>query len=293
VTTRRRVAITGIGLVTPIGVGRDVSWAAATEGRSGVGRPTLVDGRDLPVGVVGEVADFVVTDHMKKKVAVRTDRNTHFAFAASAEALADAHIDLEQEDKARVGVVLAAHFGGVTYAVDNLARLHRRGPSFISAYMAAAYLPSAAVGQLSIHYGTTGYSKTIVNDAAGGACALGEASRAIATGDCDVVIAGGFEAPLAGAAFPVLATWKEVCTNAKEPEAAFRPFDLDRNGLVIAEGGAILILEELDRARARDAPCYAELAGFAQTTDAVDPSISGTMASSMRAPCVSPSSTLV
>lgn len=266
----RRVAITGLGVVAPTGIGKGAFWAAALEGRSGTGRPTRSDHPDLPIKVVGEVKDFEPTAYMPKKLVVRSDRNTHFAFAACAEALADAGIDPTQEDRARVGLVLASNYGGLGYCLEGLSRLHQKGPSFVSAYLAIAFIPSAPVGQLSIFYGIGGYSKTLVNDAAGGADAIGAAYRAIRRGDADVVITGGFEAPLTEEFFAVLAQSPDACRDAPDPAAAFRPFDRERAGLVFGEGGAILILEDLERARARGAAIYGEVAGYGQTTDAVD-----------------------
>ncbi|HEX5502207.1 MAG TPA: beta-ketoacyl-[acyl-carrier-protein] synthase family protein [Thermomicrobiales bacterium] len=266
----RRVVITGLGVVAPTGIGKDAFWAAAREGRSGTGRPTRSDRPDLPVKVVGEVKDFEPTAYMPKKLVVRSDRNTHFAFAACAEALADAGIDPAQEDRARVGLVLASNYGGLGYSLEGLARLHQKGPSFVSAYLAIAFIPSAPVGQLSIFYGIGGYSKTLLNDAAGGADAIGAAYRAVRRGDADVIIAGGFEALLIEEAFALLALVPGACRDAPDPAAAFRPFNAERPGIVFGEGGAILILEELSRARARGAPIYGEVAGYGQTTDAVD-----------------------
>jgi 3-oxoacyl-[acyl-carrier-protein] synthase II len=265
----RRVGITGIGLVTSLGVGRDENWKKARAGESGLGRPTASHDPNLPVQVVGEV-EFQPTDFISKKLMVRSDRNTHFAFAACIEALADAVIDPEQEDKTRVGLVLASNYGGLSYYLENLTRLHQRGPSFVSAYMAVAWIPSAPVGQLSIFYGFTGYSKTLINDSAGGLDAIGAAYAAVRRGDSDVIVAGGFEAALADAAVVCLGTFDEICKDAPDPATAYRPFDSERYGVVIAEGGAIVILEELERARARGAPVYAEVTGFAQTSDAVD-----------------------
>ena len=176
--------------------------------------------------VVGEVKDFDPHEWLKsKKLAVRTDRNTHFAFAACAEALDDAGLDLEDEDSERVGLVMSSNYGGLSYFLDNLVRLHQQGPSFVSAYMAIAWIPSAPVGQLSIMYGIHGYAKTIVNDAAGGTDAIGAAYRAIRRGDADVIIAGGFEAAIAEAAIAGLAGFDEVCRDADDPATAFRPFD--------------------------------------------------------------------
>ncbi|HET8629386.1 MAG TPA: beta-ketoacyl-[acyl-carrier-protein] synthase family protein [Thermomicrobiales bacterium] len=266
----RRVAITGLGVVAPIGVGKEAFWSAALAGASGVGPITLVDRPDLPVQVAGEVKDFVPTDHLPKKLVVRTDRNTHFAFAACTEALADAGLDLTREDKARVGLVMSSNYGGLNYYLNNLERLHQKGPSFVSAYMAIAWIPSAPVGQLSIFHGINGYTKTIINDAAGGLDAIGTAYRAVRRGECDVILAGGFEAALAEAALAGLATFPDLCRTAPDPATAFRPFDTRRNGIVVGEGGALCILEEWERARARGAPIYAEVAGYAQTNDALD-----------------------
>ncbi|HEY8599855.1 MAG TPA: beta-ketoacyl-[acyl-carrier-protein] synthase family protein [Thermomicrobiales bacterium] len=270
----RRVVVTGLGMVTPIGVGVEAFWAAAREGRSGTGRPSLVtlpDGVDeLPIRVVGEVKDFDPSAQMTKKLVVRSDRNTHFAFAACAEALADAGIDMATEDKARVGIVLASNYGGLKYYLDNLVRLHQKGPSFVSAYMAIAYIPSAPVGQLSIFHSIAGYTKTIINDAAGGTDAIGAAFRTIKRGDADLVIAGGFEAAIAEASFAAMNMYADICKDASDPAAAHRPFNTERNGMVVAEGGGIVILEDYERARARGAHIYAEIVGFGQTSDAVD-----------------------
>ncbi len=266
----RRVVLTGFGVVAPIGIGKDAFWAAAQAGQSGVGRPTLIENPDLPVQVVGEVKGFDPLVAMTKKLVVRTDRNTQFAFVACKEALEDAALDLEIEDKARVGIVLGSNYGGLSYYLDNLVRLHQKGPSFVSAYMAIAWIPSAPVGQLSIFYGTTGYSKTIINDATSGTDAIGVAYRAIRHDEADVILCGGFEAAIAEAAIAGLATFPDVCRDAADPATAFRPFNAERNGVVIGEGGAIFVLEELERAQARGAQIYAEVVGFAQTSDAYD-----------------------
>jgi 3-oxoacyl-(acyl-carrier-protein) synthase len=265
----RRVAITGIGLVTPLGVGAETNWANALAGKSGLGRPSERHDPNLPVRVVGEVRDFEATDFIPKKLMVRSDRNTHFAFAACQEALADAKIDPEQVDKTQVGLVFASNYGGLSYYLDNLERLHQKGPSFVSAYMATAWIPSASVGQLSILYGFTGYSKTLINDSAGGLDVIGAGYAAIRRGDSDIIIAGGFEAALADAAMVCLASYGDICRDADDPASAYRPFDSDRRGIVVAEGGAIVLLEELEGARSRGAHIYAEVCGFAQTSDAV------------------------
>jgi 3-oxoacyl-[acyl-carrier-protein] synthase II len=266
----RRVAITGLGFVTPLGVGKDENWANALAGKSALGRPSDAHDPNLPIKVVGEVRSFDPLDFITKKLIVRSDRNTHFAFAACQQALEDGGIDPEQADKTQVGLVFASNYGGLSTFLENMTRLHQKGPSFVSAYMATAWIPCAPIGQLSIFYGFTGYSKTLINDSAGGVDAIGTAYGAIRRGDSEVIIAGGFEAALADAAIVCMATFAEICHDAPDPEKAFRPFNSERHGNVIAEGGAIVLLEDLERAQARGAPIYAEVAGFAQTSDAVD-----------------------
>ncbi len=266
----RRVVITGLGLTTPIGVGKEAFWAAAQAGRSGVGRPSLLETMDVPIKVIGEVKDFIAAEHLSKKLVVRSDRNTHFAFASCNEALADAGLDLTTEDKSRIGIVLASNYGGTSYYLNNLVRLHQKGPSFVSAYMAIAWIPSAPVGQLSIFHGITGYTRTYLNDIAGGLDAIGNSCRAIRRGDADVIISGGFEAVIAEASMATMSTFTELCHDASDPATAYRPFDRDRHGSVVAEGGGIVILEELERALARGAQIYGEIVGYAQSTDALD-----------------------
>jgi len=266
----RRVAITGIGLVTPLGVGQEDNWSKVLAGESGLGRPSEAHDPNLPIQVVGEVTDFEPLDYITKRLIVRSDRNTHFAFAACQQALADAGIDPEQVDKTQVGLIFASNYGGLSTFLENMERLHQKGPSFVSAYMATSWIPCAPIGQLSILYGFTGYSKTLINDSAGGVDAIGAAYSAVRRGDSDVIISGGFEAALADAAIVCLATFADICREAPEPASAFRPFDSERYGVVIAEGGAIVMLEDLERARARGATIYGEIAGFAQTSDAVD-----------------------
>jgi 3-oxoacyl-[acyl-carrier-protein] synthase II len=267
----RRVVITGFGVVTPIGIGKEPFWEAAKAGQSGTGPTTLVTNPDIPIHVAGEVKDFDPLVAMTKKLVVRTDRNTQFAFVACQEALADSGLDIaNEEDKDRIGIVLASNYGGLSYYLDNLVRLHQKGPSFVSAYMAIAWIPSAPVGQLSIFYGTTGYSKTVVNDSTGGTDAMGVAFRAIRAGDADVILTGGFEAALAEAAIAGLSNAPDICRDADDPASAFRPFDSNRGGIVVAEGGALFVFEEYERAKARGATIYAEVVGFAQTNDAYD-----------------------
>ncbi len=181
-TTERRVVITGIGVVAANGIGKKAFWQATREGISGIKPIRRFSTADLSIKVAGEVSDFSVSDYIDRKLANRTDRMTHFAFAAMQEALSDANIVLEEENPQRIGSVIANTFGGVEFAMEQVKSLYVRGPRYMSAYTAIAWLQVANVGQASIRYGLQGYCKTPVNDTAGGLEALGMAYSAIRRG---------------------------------------------------------------------------------------------------------------
>jgi 3-oxoacyl-[acyl-carrier-protein] synthase II len=269
----RRVAITGIGLMTSLGAGRQATWEAALAGRSGTGRPTRLDPGFGSVRVVAEVSDFAPEGLLPPKVLARTDLNAQFAFLAGGEAMADSGVELTDDLRARTGVVMAANYGGMAAAIEGLTRLHQQGPSFVSPFTSTAWLPFAPVGQLSIGVGLTGYCKTVLADAAGGVIAIGLAAEAVARGEVDLVVAGGAESPLTDLCLAAMATSDLTCTDADDPAAAHRPFDLGRRGGVVGEGGGMLLLEEADHAAARGARIYAYVAGFGQTGDGVRPTL--------------------
>lgn len=273
---RRRVVITGVGVVAPNGLGKEEFWHATQAGRSGIGPIRRFPTDDLPLRVAGEVVDFSVENYIDRKLANRTDRMTHFALAAIQEAMSDARLVLEQEDPQRVGAVIANTQGGIEYALRQIAALHTRGPRAMSVYTAIAWLQVANVGQASIRFGFQGYCKTPVNDTASGLDAVGLAFRAIARGAADVLITGGCEAILNP--YPLLIwTRRGHCAVGDDP-CMYRPFDRRAAGFVLAEGAGICILEEYEHARRRDAHVYAEIAGYGQTNDApglVPPSSQG------------------
>src|SRR6266849_7786450 len=191
--TRRRVVITGLGVVAPNGIGKEAFWHATNKGILGVKPVQRFPTVDLPIQVAGEVRDFNVERHIDRKLANRTDRVTHFVLAAVQEALHDAQLVLEQEDPKCVGAVIANTTGGVEYVLEKIEALHVRGPRFMSAYTAISWLQVANVGQISVRYGLQGYSKTPVNNTVGGLDAFGIAYTSIRRGAADVLITGGCE----------------------------------------------------------------------------------------------------
>lgn len=264
-TPQRRVVITGIGVVAPNGIGKEAFWYATSKGVSGIRPVRRFDAEHVPVSVAGEVHHFLPENYIERKLVQRTDRMTHFVFAAVHEALHDSHLNLAEENLHRVGAVIANTVGGVEYVLEQIHALHMRGPRAMSAYTAIAWLHVANVGQISVRYGIQGYCKTPVNDTAGGLNALGMAYTAIQRGAADVLITGGCEALLQPLILLVLAHGPH-CATGNDPQA-YRPFDRRARGLVLAEGAGICILEEYEHALRRGAPIYGEIVGYGQTND--------------------------
>ena len=273
-TTERRVVITGIGVVAANGIGKKAFWQATREGISGIKPIRRFSTADLSIKVAGEVSDFSVSDYIDRKLANRTDRMTHFAFAAMQEALSDANIVLEEENPQRIGSVIANTFGGVEFAMEQVKSLYVRGPRYMSAYTAIAWLQVANVGQASIRYGLQGYCKTPVNDTAGGLEALGMAYSAIRRGAADVLLSGGCEAFLHPFSLNLLGQLSEYsyCATGDNPRD-YRLFDQRATGLILAEGAGICVLEDYDHALRRGATIYGEIAGYGQTNDANGPTV--------------------
>ncbi|HEX9133221.1 MAG TPA: beta-ketoacyl-[acyl-carrier-protein] synthase family protein [Ktedonobacteraceae bacterium] len=264
--THRRVVITGLGVVAPNGIGKETFWHATRSGISGIKPVQRFPTTDLPIQVAGEVRDFQVENYIDRKLANRTDRVTHFVLAAVQEALQNAKLTLEYEDPKRVGAVIANTTGGVEYVLQQMEALHTRGPRYMSAYTAIAWLQVANAGQISVRYGFQGYCKTPVNDTVGGLDALGMAYTAIRRGAADVIIAGGCEALLHPSVLLILGH-SGHCVTGNDPNA-YRPFDRRASGFLLAEGAGICILEEYEHARRRGAPIYGEIVGYGQTNDA-------------------------
>ncbi|HLX56086.1 MAG TPA: beta-ketoacyl synthase N-terminal-like domain-containing protein [Ktedonobacteraceae bacterium] len=265
-STHRRAVITGLGVVAPNGIGKEAFWQATSKGISGIKPISRISTAGLPISVAGEVTDFMVTNYMDRKLARNTDRMTHLAFAAAQEALQDANIVLEEEDPRCVGAVIANTLGGIEYVLEQFQEFFIRGPRYVSPHTAIAWLQVANVGQMSIRYGIQGYSKTPVNDTVGGLDAMGMAYSAIRRGTADVIIAGGSEAFLQPEVMLVMARGGQ-CVIGDDPHA-YRPFDRRANGLLLAEGAGMCIVEEYEHARRRGASIYGEIVGYGQSNDA-------------------------
>jgi 3-oxoacyl-[acyl-carrier-protein] synthase II len=265
VTETRKVVVTGIGPVTPVGVGREPFWNALVSGRSGIGEVTLFDASEFPVRIGGEVKEFDAADWMDRKAARRTDRFVHLAVAATRLAWEDA--GTPQVDPQRAAVVVSTGVGGLRYMEDQIRILAERGPGRVSAFTVPAMMPNAASGQIAMELGFTGPNACITTACAAGAHGVGEAYRYIKHGMADLALAGGTECgitPLSLAAFAQM----QALSRNPDPARASRPFDANRDGFVMAEAAGILVLEEEQRARARGATVYAEIAGYGTSADA-------------------------
>jgi 3-oxoacyl-[acyl-carrier-protein] synthase II len=264
----RRVVVTGIGAVTPIGLGVDGLWEGLRRRQSAVRCITRFDPTAFKSRVAGEVADFVPTDHIEERRARRLDRYSQFTIAATRMALADAHLDLAREDPDRVGAMMGTALGGVAHGEKNYHAFLTVGPRAVDPALALTVFAGAASCNIAIEFGCTGPNSTNGMSCASGAIAIGDGFRAIVRGDADVMLAGGAEAPLAPLCFGAFAIIRAMSTRNDDPTHASRPFDAGRDGFVMAEGAAVLVLEERSRALARGAPVYAELCGFGLTNDA-------------------------
>ena len=265
---RRRVAITGIGAITPIGVTRDGLLRGLKAGRSAVRNVTRFDPTPFRSRNAAEVSDYVATDHLDSKRARRLDRFAQFAVVSARMALDDAGIRLESEDRERVGAMMGTALGGVAYGEQQAEVFMREGLRGVDATLALAVFGGSASCNVAIELGVQGPNSTNSMSCASGAIAVGDAFRQIRDGYADVMIAGGAEAPLSPLCFGAFALIRAMSTNNDDPEHASRPFDRNRDGFVMGEGSATLILEEYDRAVARGARIYGEVAGFGVTNDA-------------------------
>lgn len=264
----RRVAITGIGAITPIGTGREAFWAGIRAERSAVRSLTRFDPSIFRSQNAAEVDDFRADDHLEAKRARRLDRFGQFSVAAARMALGDSEIRLEREDRERIGAMMGTALGGVGYAEEQLGKFLTQGLRAVDATLALAVFGGAASCNMAIEFGVSGPNSTNAMSCASGSMAIGEAMRQIRHGYADVMLAGGAEAPLAPLCFGAFALIRAMSTRNDDPGRASRPFDRDRDGFVMGEGSVVLVLEEWERARARGARVYAELCGYGTTNDA-------------------------
>ncbi len=264
----RRVAITGIGAITPVGTGRAEFWKGIRAERSVVRSLTRFDPSIFRSHNAAEVDDFRPDDHIDAKRARRLDRFGQFSVAAARMAIEDSGIHLEREDRERVGAIMGTALGGVGYAEEQLGRFVRDGLRAVDATLALAVFGGAASCNIAIEFGVSGPNSTNAMSCASGTMAIGEAFRQIRHGYADVMIAGGAEAPLAPLCFGAFTLIRSMSTRNDDPARASRPFDRDRDGFVMGEGAVVLTLEEWGRAEARGARIYAELCGYGTTNDA-------------------------
>jgi 3-oxoacyl-[acyl-carrier-protein] synthase II len=268
VSDARRVVITGIGAITPIGIGVDALWAGLQRGESAVRTITRFDPAPFRTRIAAQVDDFHATDHIEERKARRIDRFGQFSVAASRMALADAQLDLGKEDRDRVGVMMGTALGGIGMAEGEHARYVEGGIRAVDPALALMVFAGAASCNVAIAFGVTGPNSTNGMSCASGTIAIGDGFRTILRGDADVMIAGGAEAPLAPLSFGAFAIIRAMSTRNDDPGTASRPFDAGRDGFVMGEGAAVLVLEERRHALARGARIYAELCGFGLTNDA-------------------------
>ncbi|MDH5234597.1 MAG: beta-ketoacyl-ACP synthase II [Gemmatimonadota bacterium] len=266
-TTPRRVVITGIGAVTPIGIGREALWDGLHAKRSAVRTITRFDPSPFRTHVAAQVDDFVPGDHMEAKRVKRLDRFGHFVVAASSLAIADAALELAVEERSRVGASMGTALGGLGYAELQHGQYQAAGLRAVDPMLALAVFGGAASCNIAIEFGLTGPNTTNAMSCASGSMAIGDAARQIRAGYADVMLAGGAEAPLSPLCFGAFALIRAMSTRNDAPATASRPFDVDRDGFVMAEGATVLVLEERERAVARGAPILAEILGYGTTND--------------------------
>jgi 3-oxoacyl-[acyl-carrier-protein] synthase II len=265
---KRRVAVTGIGIVSPIGISREGLWQGLKSGQSAVRTVTRFDPGMFRSRNAGEVDDFHPTDFLEQKRAKRLERFGHFAVASARLALDDSGIDLAREDRERIGSMMGSALGGVAYAESQMHVFIEKGLKALDPALALMVFGGAASCNIAIEFGLQGPNSTNAMSCASGTIAIGDGFREIREGYADVMLCGAAEAPLAPLTFGAFAIIRAMSTRNDEPQRASRPFDRDRDGFVMGEGGAVLVLEEFDRARARGAHIYAEIVGYGNSNDA-------------------------
>ena len=267
---KRRVVITGLGAVTPFGVGVDKFWESLKAGKSGISTSESIDIDKHVVKISGEVKDFHPEEYMDAKEAKKMDRFIQFAMVAADEAVKDSKLDIEKEDPYRVGVIVSSAAGGFRTFEENHMRIIQKGPNKCSPFTVPMMIVNMPSGRISMKYGFKGINKVVVSACATGSHSIGDAFRAIQYGDADVMVAGGAEATICDVGVGAFSAARTLSKRNDEPQRASRPYDKDRDGFVMSEGAGVLILEEYEHAKKRGAHIYAEVAGYGQTADAYD-----------------------
>jgi 3-oxoacyl-[acyl-carrier-protein] synthase II len=264
----RRVVVTGIGMVTPVGNDTASAWQAICEGRSGVGPITQFDASDYETRIAAELKDFDVLLYMDRKEARRNDPFVHYAMAASKQALADSGLTITEELADEVGVIIGSGIGGLTACHEQFKILFDRGPDRVSPFYITQFISDIAAGVVSMALNARGPNFAVVSACATGANAIGEASEMIKRGDATVILAGGAECAITPIGIAAFAAIRALSRHNDDPASASRPFDAERDGFVMGEGAGVLLLEEEEHARARGARIYSELVGYGATADA-------------------------
>ena len=265
-----KIAITGLGIVSPSGMDKRKFWSNVSHGRSAVEKITRFDASKYPSHVAGHVHELDAYSNVSSRLLKKIDLFAHMALVASEMAIQDAGISMAQENLDRAGIFMGNAIGGGLYAETELRDLYIEGREGVSPFMASAWFPAAPQGQVSIHYGIKGYSKTFVADRASSLMAIAYAARTLNRGKNDFILAGGMEAPVTPYALLCCNTSGVLTQNNAHPSQAYRPYDKNRDGFAIAEGAGIVILETQERVQKRNARVYAHITGFGTTTDGVD-----------------------
>src|SRR5499427_4586794 len=265
---KRRVVITGVGAVTPVGNTAEEFWQALMEGRSGIGPITRFDTTGFDTRIAGEVKGFDPLNYIDKKDDRKFDPFLKYAIACAVMAVEDAGLNVDKVDSTRFGVLVGSGIGGITTLLESHDVLNAKGPDRVSPFFIPMLIINMASGLVSMRFGAKGPNSSVVTACATGNHALGDATRIIQRGDADVMIAGGAEAIIVPLTMAGFCAMKAMSTRNDEPEKASRPFELHRDGFVCGEGGGIVVLESLEHAVRRDARIYAEIIGYGMTGDA-------------------------
>lgn len=264
----KRVVVTGMGLMTPLGKSVEEFWANIRAGKSGIDTITHFDTTDQKCHIGGEVKDFDPTEYIDKKEAKHMDLYEQYAVAAAKFAVEQANIDMEKEDPYRIGVITGSGIGGIGTAEKQIITNENRGPSRVSPFYITMMISNMAAAHVAIRYGFKGPNYNVVSACASGSNAVGEAFRLVQHGTCDMVVTGGAEASITPSSFAGFCSMKALSTNNDDPQGASRPFDKNRDGFVMGEGAGVLVLEELEHAKARGANIICEMVGYGATDDA-------------------------
>lgn len=265
-----KIAVTGIGVVSPSGIGKRQLWANIKAGRSFIKNITRFDASRYPSHIAGQIDELEKYTHVSERLLKKIDAFSHMALIASELSLQDAGIDIKKEDPSLVGIFLGNAIGGWLYAETELRDMYIEGREGVSPYMASAWFPAAPQGQVSIYYGIKGFSKTVVADRASSLMAIGYARKVLAKNKLNMILSGGMEAPVTPYALLCCNTYGALSKNNDDPQGAYRPFDKKRDGFVIGEGAGVVVMESVARAKKRNAPILAFICGYGTTCDGED-----------------------